>query len=857
MILFNLALASIKKNKVRTLATILGIILSVSLLGGVIMLVFSASDYLTTVISNKAGTWHLSAAYQTADDRVKYENDGYTKEIGTLQSIGFANTAPHRNYLYIEGVDAEYLDMMPIEVIKGRFPVNSTEILLPQEYADIISLEIGDSISIDVGTRYSTDLEKNIGIDIANYTDDEILVNSQPHQYRVVGICTKLPSESGPAPIWYSAYTGIDATLSKESTFSYYFRFDNTESITAYYQNVLQKQQIPNSRNSEYLLVLGIGGTSEYRILIYAIGILLTILVVFGAVSLIHNSFAISIQQRIHELGILTSVGATYGQIKKMLLIEALGMCILGIPLGIAFTWGTVQAAAQIFGDTISSLFETSAAFHVKLSLPIFFFIVVISVVTVCLSATIPIRKLKKAAPIESIRQRTEPILTGNLSVSKRTQRVWGIKGVLAEKEYKANKKKYRSVIVTLAMSLVFFIGTLSIASYVDEIVREYFPSTSSDIYLYTYPGKVNYDDSKLMADLEALENVEIDAEAYCYGIPILLPQDVVSDSVLASAKKEQILVQDQYLAMTSIQFLEDKYFNEYLLEQGIDPVTFTSNPLCALAYDKVNFLDSATGQNVKTHIFKNQDRADIELKYIEGLGYENTQCFEDNQPQITVVDFVDTLPKGLDTGNSGYGDSLHLILPESARASLCILLDEYFNIEKIIACTAPNHSKAFENIKQIIERNDLPVEAVDYAEKYQGSTAIVSLIRLIAVIMVIVFMSIGLANLFNIMYASIMLRRKEFAVLQSVGMDEQELNQMLNLECFKYWRKSILGGTTISLLINGLLYFVASNSFDISFSFPIVGLLIAALVIAMCIFYIKNMIVRNIANISIIDAIR
>ena len=270
-----------------------------------------------------------------------------------------------------------------------------------------------------------------------------------------------------------------------------------------------------------------------------------------------------------------------------------------------------------------------------------------------------------------------------------------------------------------------------------------------------------------------------------------------------------------------------------------------------------MNLLDSSTGQNVKTHIFKNQDRVNIELQYIAGLGYESTQCFEDNPQKITVVDFIETLPKGLDTGNSGYGDSLHLILPESASANLCALLDEYFNVEKIIACTVPNHSEAFENIKQIAERSDNSVEAVNYAAKYQGSTAIVLLIRFIAVIMVIVFVSIGLANLFNIMYASLMLRRKEFAVLQSVGMDERELNQMLNLECIKYWRKSILGGTAISLMINGLLYFVASNSFDIAFSFPVVGLFIAALVIAICIFSIKNMIMRNITNASIIDTIR
>lgn len=858
MILFDIAFASIKKNKVRTFSTVLGILLSVSLLTGVILLVFSSLNYLTTAISSKSGTWHLCVAYQTSSDRTTYENDGYAKEIGTLQSIGFSNTTPDRNYLYIEGVDTNYLDMIPIKVIKGRLPANSSEILLPQEYADKASVSVGDNISIDIGTRYSTDLGKNIGTDIANHTDDEILINSQVRQYRIVGICTKLPSESGPTPIWYSAYTGLDTELSQQSTYSYYFRFDDTASIMPYYKNVIQERQIPSSRNSEYLLTLGIGGESGYRVLIYAIGSLLTLLVAFGAVSLIHNSFSISIQQRIRELGILTSVGATDGQIKRMLLIEAASMCILGIPLGILLGWVAVRSVIQIWGGTISSLFETSAEFNVTFPLLALLFIVVVSVAIVWLSTVIPARKLKKTSPIEAIRQQTEPILAENLSVSKRIQRIWGIKGVLAEKEYKAHKKKYRSVIITLAMSLVFFIGTLSIANYADYIVTEYFPSTSSDIYLYSYPDETSADDSTIIPDIEALDNVQIDAEAYCYGIPVLLSQNVVSDSIWSSARKEQTLVKEQYLAMTSLQFLDDNYFNAYLSELGIDQTEFRSNnSLCAIAYDKVNLLDSSSGQNVNGHIFKNQNKQDIELQYIDETGYENTKCFEDNPLQITIVDFAQILPKGLDTGNSGYGDSLHLILPESARARVSSLFAGCFKNEKIIACTATNHSEAFGIIKQIIEDSSLPIEMVDYAAKYQGSTGIVSLVRFIAVILVVVFVSIGLANLFNIMYASIMLRRKEFAVLQSVGMDEYELNQMLNLECLKYWGKSILYGTLISIFINALLYFVTSNSFEIAFSFPFMGLSIAAFVIGICILAIKNLIMQKHSDTSIIETIR
>lgn len=858
MILFDIAFTSVKKNKIRTLSTILGIMLSVSLLTSVILLVFSSSDYLTEVISSKSGTWHLAASHQSVNDYNKYENDGYAKEIGTLQSIGFSDSTPDRNYLYIEGTDTAYLDMLPVEVIKGRLPVSSSEIILPQEYIEKSSLSIGDSIMIGVGIRYSTDLEKNIGTNVANYTDDEILVDVQNRQYTIVGICEKLPSEAGPAPIWYSAYTGLDTNLSDRSTYTYYFRFDDTASIIPYYENVLREQQIPNARNSEYLLTLGINGESGYRILIYAIGLLLTLLVLFGAVSLIHNSFAISIQQRIRELGILTSVGATYGQIKRMLFIEAASMCVLGIPLGIFAGFIAVKIIIRIWGQSIISLFNTSAEFVVKFPLSALLFIIAISFMTVWISTVIPARKLNKISPIEAIRQRTEPIRAKSLAVSKWVQRIYGIKGVLAEREYKANRKKYRSIVITLAMSLVFYTGTLSIAHYVDCVVTEYFPSTSSDIYLYSYPDKITVDDPTIISEVESLDNIQIDAEAYCYGIPILLSQNIVADGVFDYSRKEQTLVNEQYVAMTSVQFLEDNYFNEYLSELGIEHDTFMiNNELCAIAYDKINLLDSASGQNVNSSIFKSHDRQNISLQYIDEIGYENTKCFENSPLKISIVDFAQELPKGLDTGNSGYGDSLHLILPESARADVSALFKDYFNVEKIIACTASNHSEAFDSIKQIIDDANIPVDVVDYAAKYQGSTGIVSLIRFIATVLVIVFVAIGMANLFNIMYASIRLRKKEFAVLQSVGMSERELHQMLNLECMKYWSKSFLYGTLISFLINLSLYFVVSKSFDIGYSFPYIALLAATFVIGLCIFTIKNMVMRKENSGSIITAIR
>ncbi len=844
------------------ICTILGMILSVSLFTSVILLVFSSSDYLNRVIGSKSGTWHLQVAYQTANDLSTYKNDGYEKEIGILQSIGFSKLTPSndldRHYLYIEGVDASYLDMTPVEVVEGRLPLNSSEILLSQEYADKVSLSVGDSISIEVGTRYSTGSEKNIGTDIVNYTDDEVIIDIQNRQYDVVGICSTLRSEPGPASIWYSAYTGLDAGFSKQSTYSYYFRFDDTDTIMPYYENVIQERQIPNSRNSEYLLILGIGGESGYQILIYTIGIFLTALVVFGAISLIHNSFSISIQQRIRELGILASVGTTDGQLKRMLLIEAASMCILGIPFGVLLGWLAVKSVIQIWGDTIRSLFDTTAEFQLQFPLAALLIIVVMSIGTVWISAVIPANKLKKISPIDAIRQQTEFLSARDLNVSKRVQRIFGIKGILAEKEYKAHKKKYRSVITALSMSLVFFVGTLSIAEYVDYIVTEYFPSTSSDIYLYSYPHKILIEDSGLMADIEALNNVQIDAVAHCYGVPVLLSQDTVSDFVFSSARREQLLVKDQYLAMTSIQFLEDRYFNDYLSELGIEQEAFASdNSLCAIAYDEVKVLDNSSGQTMKCNIFKTQTAQDITLQYINEVGYESTKCFKNQSLQIKVISFATALPKGLDTGNSGYGDSLHLILPESARGNVRAYFSNHFNVEKIIACAAPNHSEVFDNIKQLVDNAKLPVKVIDYAARYQGSTGIVSLIRFMAVVLVIAFVSIGLANLFNIMYESIMSRQKEFAVLQSVGMDDWELNQMLNLECVKYWSKSVLYGTIISVLINVLLYIVTLSVFDVSFSFPYIGLIVAILMIGLCIFIIKKLIMSKQKDTNIIVAIR
>ena len=251
----------------------------------------------------------------------------------------------------------------------------------------------------------------------------------------------------------------INADISKGRELVIDIYFHNMRTIYRDMPLITQKLGIPDSAASFHELLL-----SRYLIhdpqdpeppLLMAFFLAVFLFVSISLILIIHNSFALSMNTRVHQFGILSSIGATPGQIRTCLLRETMALCIVpilaGNLAGTALIFGVVQITNALAAE-IPGRHEAAFTYH-----PLLFAAALIaSLLTVCISAWLPARKLGKLTPLAAIRD------AGELQLNKRKHSpilsaLFGIEGELAGNALKAQKKALRTSALSLTLSFLGF----------------------------------------------------------------------------------------------------------------------------------------------------------------------------------------------------------------------------------------------------------------------------------------------------------------------------------------------------------------------------------------------------------------
>ena len=801
-ILNRLTIKNLRLNKKRTIVTIIGIILSTALMVGIGLLFSSFQDLMIRDTIGYSGKYE--AKYNDVDliklNDIKNKNFTYFYE----KPIGFSkieSSNEYKPYMYITSVNREYFD--ELKLIEGDIPKNENEIVISNHVITNGGLDykVGDIVTFTYGSR---NIDGNITLANNELVDGEFLTTEGTHTYKIVGIVDRSNFESYSA----SGYTAFTVDVNSDNgNVNLYVMFNKNKNIIKQSEK-LAKELNYNSDINYNSTLLALYGESTYSNVMSSMGgmmIIMLSLVSIGCIIVIYNSFAISVMERKKEFGLLSSIGATKRQLSHTVFFEAVVVGVIGIILGILGAYIGIGCVILIINNLISDMLEyklylvTNPLFII---IPVIFMIVVIGV-----SAFIPSRRASKVSPIEAIRQNDDiKINKKKIKTSKLVNKLFGIEGEIALKNIKRNKKKYRVTIVSLFISIVLFI---SFSSYMNYTLN----TASSVMGEVPYDYQISYfgDDN----NKEAL--------------------DKINEIVKSSDVKEYVSYSVGNLSIIGNYTYSDEYLDFYKSAYGDDGIKALNN----LKYQSIYILvlDDNSYNKYKKLIGLDKDSV-ILLNRFKGVSYGNNKrvnydipvinngninikiCnFDDDEENVDTtkycnknIDNIFVTNKSFDLIEEfSYMDDFKLIVNKKLYDNISdidisytqfnIISDNTNNIDKLTKDLDKYSNVNYTNIKETMKQANnliLVVKILMYG--------FISLVTLI-----------GVTSVFNTISTSMALRKREFAILRSIGLTRGGFNKMLFFESLFFGMKSLIFALPVSIGVTILIHYSLADMVNIS----------------------------------------
>ena len=904
MNVFNkVTLESLEKNRTRTIVTIIGIMLSAAMICASTTLVSSMQNFVLRCAIHIDGDWYgavYDAAYKDYED---IRDSDRVSSAAYAQVLGYAkiDSANERKpYLYVLGGDVAsgYFKTMPVHLILGTLPKDSTEIILPEHLTSNgkVNYKLGDTVTLDVGDR--TLDGRRLGQDTPVYTYDsetqvdvmsgERLKNTEPRTYTVVGIYERPTFEDYSAP-GYTALTAADTKSADQAPIHCYFKLHKPAGVYDFMKEMGYTQEYRYAYNTKVLLYSGTAPFDSFLTAFYSLAAIIIALIVFGSVSLIYNAFSISVSERTRQFGLLSSVGATRKQLLRMVLFEALAVSIVGIPLGILVGIGGIGITLLLIGDKFFSIVRVAIPMRLCVSWQAVVIAAVIALVTVLISAWIPSKRATRVSAVEAIRQSMDIKVSGRpVRTSKLAYKLFGLPGVLAGKHYKRNRKKYRTTVVSLFMSIVLFV---SAAAFTDYMMESAEGGLASDQFDLIYAAESDASAAMTPDALLELLFSEPNVTGGTYTKKQFLQGDISREYVTAmfadrfsSFGTESEDAAPKELGISGyLYFVADAEFNRLLEKYNLKEADYydRDKPL-GIALDRNIELDRRLEKYVTLDTLQGDGCVIEGLYYVEIDGYyrKDSRIDEngnkvvlyqnrDNENDIIELPYEESFAKYTLRSEKTIEEApffvsrstpvaINMIYPYSMLESVIpeAALNQFRNTEYFL--TSSNHTASFENLATVLTENGLSSRQLfDYAANAETNRNVVTIIRVFAYGFIVLISLIAVANVFNTISTNISLRRREFAMLKSVGMTQKGFRRMMNYECLLYGSKALLLGLPVSCGITYLIYRAVTTAYETSFHLPWAAIGIAVLSVFLVVFATMMYSMSKVKKDNPIDALK
>lgn len=856
-ILNKLTIKNLKLNKRRTIVTIIGIILSVALICAVASMVSSFRESLIRFEINRDGNFHYEFSNVDSNTLREIKNNRNFDKVYISKNIGYLKLNNSKNedkpYAYLIAMDDITISNVSLNLIEGRFPTNDNEIVIPRHLKTNgrVDYKIGETITLDYGDRVSDEYILNQNNPFNK--DDETFKIKGTKTFKIVGIIER-PStiiENYSAP----GYTFI--TYLNESVYSgeynVYLRYTK-DALKNRYEVTAKLLDIDPIKYQKYMTDLGSLSESEidaveekivktphimngYLIslesmslndgtmkVLYMLATIVIIIIIVSSIFCIKNSFDISITEKTKQYGMFRSIGATSKQIKKNVLYEAFILGIIGIPLGILS--GLFASYVLI---KVCNYYLYNALNEIRLIFSTNLIAILISIllgsITIYFSALKSARRASKLSPMVAIRNSEDiKIKSKKLRTPKYIKSLFGVGGVISYKNLKRNKKKYRTTVISIVVSVSVFIGLYYFMNMAFNTL--YLEVGASDVNIQLLIGDNSKDKENNLNKIEQIFNLD-NIERISFQKRLL---GEIIDKTLYTKEFNKLVGTNG--TKISIFAIGDSEYKNYVKSLGLNYSDVKNTGILinnSFAYDE----DSKKDIEISVLNIKKNDKVDIKINNITH--------------QIKISEVTKERPFGF---SNTYSSGFIIVSDEYLKE-----LDSNFNYGWILI-RSNNADLLQSNIEKILGDIDYNLDNID--KNYRIVKGAYTLMAIFLYGFITVITLIGITNIFNTITTNINLRRGEFAILKSVGMTSHEFNRLINLETVFYSLKSLLIGIPLGVGISYLIYIAFSEgSREFQYEFPFGGVFISILAVFILVFIIMNYSLKKVNNQNIIESIR
>ncbi len=835
-----------------------------------------------------------------------------TYEIGTSAENIDTESSKGSTRVNIIAYDENSIKNNKVKLIEGRYPENTSEIVISQHEANGI-VEVGQEL--------------------------ELTINGNKKTYTVVGKAEELLNDYGDfsfnfiagAITYFDESTLMDDSLVNVSIITkninkikdtvnnltedlrLYESQEEKESNLIYNKTLLNYSMIRMKNKEDESIYVGDRLAEEFAADVTKIFAGTIIVVAIASTIVIYTSFKISYSSRVKELGILASIGMNKKQRRKMLLKEAMIVCtigiILGLIIGIVISSGMIKIIDMLFQNIGKNspgtklLIDSSTTLNTVIPFKAIILTIIFAYIITIIASFLPTKRINKISPIEAIRNSKDSDVTRKqVKVTKFVEKIFKEEGVLAYKNIRRDKSNYKTIVVSIVISIILFVTVNYMLVNFILLYGEDASILNKDIE-YNLSFSYNYDEEKnlllkklseknLLDNYIIIRDIMIDSQD---NLKIVIPEEkITNDAQLINSKGYCKIgkIENDLLATTRVMVVEGKEYDDILQELGIDKLGLDE----CIINDRFA-IDTKYGKNIKMTNFKEGEK--ITVRQILNNSYPISYQGQDEEIVKETQEMINNMLGNIGENTNQKNQNKEMkqidynlkivgiannVTKDSKLAptfSICNIIiseetakkwgveEDYKDDE-----TLRFFSNMYINTDKPEEIDDVIEEMRDEAEKedkklnlhgdsfykdYKKEAYIGFVKKMLIYTFICLIAILSCINIFITIASSISLRKKDFAELKSLGMSNKQINKMLMLEGLFYGLDVVIYSLIIGVAILYLIYvIVIDKSYNIKpFVLPYMDFVICIIVTYVVIFASIIFTKRKIKTQNIVEEIK